>query len=80
MLASNGLHTNGYTLVRLLMEKMPQIKLDRIEGKTFIEQIMKPHTPYYPAVKCFGEAASMEWRTLPGEVSRETCAGSSRMD
>ena len=27
-IASNGLHTNGYTLARLLMEKMPQIKLD----------------------------------------------------
>ena len=49
--ASNGLHTNGYSLVRLLMEKMPQIKLDRIDGLTFIEQIMKPHTPYYKAVK-----------------------------
>lgn len=49
--ASNGLHTNGYTLVRLLMEKIPQIKLDKIEGETFIEQIMKPHTPYYRAVK-----------------------------
>ncbi len=49
--ASNGLHTNGYTLIRLLMEKMPQIKLDKIEGETFIEQIMKPHTPYYKAVK-----------------------------
>lgn len=49
--ASNGLHTNGYTLVRLLMEKMPQIKLDKINGETFIEQIMKPHTPYYKALK-----------------------------
>ena len=49
--ASNGLHTNGYTLVRLLMEKMPQIKLDKIDGETFIEQIMKPHTPYHKAVK-----------------------------
>ena len=45
-IASNGLHTNGYSLVRLLMDKMPQIKLDRIDGLTFIEQIMKPHTPY----------------------------------
>lgn len=54
--ASNGLHTNGYSLVRLLMEKMPQIKLDRIDGLTFIEQIMKPHTPYYKAVKeLFGQ-------------------------
>lgn len=49
--ASNGLHTNGYSLVRFLMEKMPQMKLDRIDGETFIEQIMKPHTPYYRAVK-----------------------------
>ncbi|MCM1087451.1 MAG: phosphoribosylformylglycinamidine cyclo-ligase [Muribaculaceae bacterium] len=49
--ASNGLHTNGYSLVRLLMEKMPQIKLDKIDGLTFIEQIMKPHTPYYRAIK-----------------------------
>lgn len=50
-IASNGLHTNGYSLVRMLMNKMPQIKLDKIEGMTFIEQIMKPHTPYYKAIK-----------------------------
>lgn len=50
-IASNGLHTNGYSLVRLLMNKMPQIKLDKIEGMSFIEQIMKPHTPYYKAIK-----------------------------
>lgn len=49
--ASNGLHTNGYSLVRLLMDKMPQIKLDKVDGLTFIEQIMKPHTPYYRALK-----------------------------
>ncbi len=50
-IASNGLHTNGYSLVRLLMDKMPQIKLEKIDGSTFIEQIMKPHTPYYRAIK-----------------------------
>ncbi len=50
-IASNGLHTNGYSLVRLLMDKMPQIKMDKIDGLTFIEQIMKPHTPYYKAIK-----------------------------
>lgn len=49
--ASNGLHTNGYSLVRLLMDKMPQIKLDKVDGLTFVEQIMKPHTPYYKAIK-----------------------------
>ncbi len=50
-IASNGLHTNGYSLVRLLVEKMPQVKLDKIESMTFIEQIMKTHTPYYKAIK-----------------------------
>ncbi len=50
-IASNGLHTNGYSLVRLLMDRMSHIKLDRIDGVTFIEQIMKPHTPYYKAIK-----------------------------
>lgn len=55
-IASNGLHTNGYSLVRLLMDKMPQIKLDKIDGLTFIEQIMKPHTPYYKSIKgLFGQ-------------------------
>lgn len=48
---SNGLHTNGYSLVRLLMEKMPHIKSELIEGVSFVEQIMKPHTPYYPSLK-----------------------------
>lgn len=50
-IASNGLHTNGYSLVRLLMDKMPETKLDKVEGLTFVEQIMKPHTPYYKAIK-----------------------------
>ena len=50
-IASNGLHTNGYSLVRMLMDKYPQIKLERTMNETFIEQIMKPHTPYYQALK-----------------------------
>lgn len=49
--ASNGLHTNGYSLVRMLMDKMPQIKLEKVAGETFIEQIMKVHTPYYKAIR-----------------------------
>lgn len=49
--ASNGLHTNGYSLVRLLLDRIPEIKTEKIEGLTFIEQIMKPHTPYYKCIK-----------------------------
>ena len=49
--ASNGLHTNGYSLVRLLMKEMPEVLEDKINGESFIEAIMKPHTPYYKSVK-----------------------------
>lgn len=49
--ASNGLHTNGYSLVRFLMDSMPQIQNEMIGTETFLEAIMKPHTPYYKAVK-----------------------------
>lgn len=52
-IASNGLHTNGYSLVRLLMDRYPEIKLERIEGLTFVEQIMKPHLPYYKCLREF---------------------------
>jgi len=49
--ASNGLHTNGYSLVRMLMDEMPQIKRDKIGDEEFIDAIMKPHTAYYRAIK-----------------------------
>jgi len=50
-LASNGLHTNGYSLVRHLMDVMPQIQNEKLGNETFLEAIMKPHTPYYKAAK-----------------------------
>ena len=49
--SSNGLHTNGYSLVRLLMAQMPEIITEKIGGESFIEAVMKPHTPYYKSVK-----------------------------
>lgn len=49
--ASNGLHTNGYSLVRLLMDSMPQIQDEKLGNETFLEAIMKPHTSYYKALK-----------------------------
>ena len=49
--ASNGLHTNGYSLVRLLMDEMPHIQQEKLGSDTFLEAIMKPHTAYYHAVR-----------------------------
>lgn len=50
-LASNGLHTNGYSLVRKLMEAKPEILGEHVGGRSFMESILLPHTPYAAAVK-----------------------------
>ncbi|MBQ8509594.1 MAG: phosphoribosylformylglycinamidine cyclo-ligase [Clostridia bacterium] len=49
--ASNGLHTNGYSLVRMLMDELPRIKEERVGSLPFLNAIMLPHTPYYPALR-----------------------------
>ena len=50
-LVSNGLHTNGYTLVRELMERDPALRTKDIDGEPFLDVIMRPHSPYYPVLK-----------------------------
>ena len=47
---SNGLHTNGYTLVRALLETQPDLAELSIDGKSFIETILTPHLCYYQGV------------------------------
>lgn len=49
--ASNGLHTNGYTLIRKLLENNPGLKESNVSGSTFIKAVMRPHLCYYNAVK-----------------------------
>ncbi len=50
-LASSGIHTNGYTLVRKIMRDTPAIENEVIDGKSFIDTILTPHRCYYTAVK-----------------------------
>jgi phosphoribosylformylglycinamidine cyclo-ligase len=50
-LASSGLHTNGYTLVRKLMEKDPAVREAPVGGVPFREAVLEPHRAYYPVVK-----------------------------
>lgn len=71
--ASNGLHTNGYSLVRMLMDKMPQMKLDKVAGETFIEQIMKPHTPYYKAIKTISDKVRGMAHITGGGIEGNLC-------
>jgi len=35
------LHTNGYTLVRALMERAPDLATRMVEGETFLDAIME---------------------------------------
>jgi len=49
--ASNGLHTNGYTLARTLLERDPDLKDRKVEDTSFLEVIMRPHKCYYTAAR-----------------------------
>jgi phosphoribosylformylglycinamidine cyclo-ligase len=44
--ASNGVHTNGYTLLRSLLEKNPSLANLQVEESTFLEEALRPHRCY----------------------------------
>jgi len=48
---SSGLHTNGYTLIRKLINLYPEIINEKIEGKAFLDLILEPHRCYYKTIK-----------------------------
>lgn len=50
-IASNGLHTNGYSLVRKLMEERPEILQEHIDGLSFMDAILVPHMCYYQGLR-----------------------------
>ncbi len=50
-LPSNGLHTNGYTLVRKLMDSKPGILNENIDGQSFLDAILTPHLCYFKCIK-----------------------------
>ena len=54
-LASNGLHTNGYSLVRKLIETRPSIQDETFGGAGFYDTILEPHKSYADAVKMLTE-------------------------
>ncbi len=50
-LASSGIHTNGYTLVRGIMKRHPEILEEKVDGDSFIDAILEPHRCYYGCLK-----------------------------
>lgn len=51
VLASNGLHTNGYTLVRALLDQQPDLLAQDIAGESFLDAVLKPHTCYFQPLR-----------------------------
>ncbi|MDR1092908.1 MAG: phosphoribosylformylglycinamidine cyclo-ligase [Clostridiales bacterium] len=49
-LPSNGIHTNGYSFLRRMMEDDPEIEELQIEGESFMDAILRPHKSYYGAL------------------------------
>ena len=47
---SNGIHHYGYSLIDTLISTIPEIKKEVIEGRSFIEEIMKPQYCYYESL------------------------------
>ena len=52
-LASSGLHTNGYSLVRSLIDSDPALINRKVGLGTFLDAIMEPHRCYYHDLKPF---------------------------
>lgn len=50
-LASNGPHTNGYTLIRRLLAENPSLSTLPVDEQPFIEAVLRPHTSYYDALR-----------------------------
>ncbi len=50
-LASSGVHTNGFSLVRKIIEEMPGVVDEKVNGKPFIQAVLTPHRAYYKSLK-----------------------------
>ena len=49
--ASNGVHTNGYTLVRSILDANPNLRTEIVGGEKFIDAVLKPHLCYNLALQ-----------------------------
>jgi phosphoribosylformylglycinamidine cyclo-ligase len=56
-LESSGVHTNGVSLVRKIIDANPAILKEKIGDTKFMDAVLVPHKAYYPVLKrLFGNA------------------------
>jgi phosphoribosylformylglycinamidine cyclo-ligase len=57
---STGLHTNGYSLARRIVESSPELeyetKLPELEGRTIAEALLAPHLSYTREIRALADA------------------------
>lgn len=58
-IASSGLHTNGYTLVRDLLSRNPDLGGSSVGQTTFLEAVLVPHRCYYRSLKDLFDSDSL---------------------
>jgi phosphoribosylformylglycinamidine cyclo-ligase len=59
LVASNGPHTNGYTMIRRLLDLNPALADRAVGAGTFIDAVLMPHTSYLHAIGAAIAAASV---------------------
>ncbi len=75
-IASNGPHTNGYTLIRTLLANDPALAKRMVGGQTFLDAAMQPHTCYYKPMKDLFENKGLHGMAhitgggIPGNLNR----------
>lgn len=54
-LPSNGPHTNGYSLIHELIERYPSVLKQPVGDESFLDAVLRSHTPYYEQVRAVVE-------------------------
>jgi phosphoribosylformylglycinamidine cyclo-ligase len=54
-LPASGVHTNGYSLIRKLLELDPLLARKPIGDETFLEAVLRPHRCYWPCLRAYPE-------------------------
>ena len=71
-LASSGIHTNGLSLARKIMQTAPKVLKEKVNGKPFVRAILVPHRGYYNALKdLFGKSGLVGLAHITGGGIKE---------